>query len=68
MKAKKKKNALIILGIALAFFLSMSTIFIEKENSGANCELEVVSNYKSTIPLITAPLQVLARGLKIVDK
>lgn len=68
MKAEKKRTAIIILGIALAFCLSMSTMFIKKDTQAENSQLEMLSKYKSTIPLITAPLQILARGLNIVNE
>lgn len=67
MKAEKKRTAIVILGIALAFCLSMSTMIVKDQAESTGSQLELLSKYKSTIPLITAPLQILAKGLNIVN-
>ncbi len=66
MKAEKNRTAIVLLGIALAFCLSMSTMFINDQGTSNQPQSELLSKYKSTIPLITAPLQILAKGLNIV--
>lgn len=64
MKPKPNQTILILSGVVLAFLLSFgvsSTKNIKMEEGS----IEIITNYKSTVPLIIAPLHILAKGLKL---
>ena len=64
MKLKPNQTTLIITGVVLAFALSFG--LAKPDASSAESEnTEFFSKYKSTVPLIVAPLHVLAKGLRI---
>ena len=67
MKTQMKKTWTLILGIMLVIVMiatSFSHSFII--SSGESSQTDLLTKYKS-IPLVTAPLQVLAKGLSSIN-
>lgn len=66
MKIKPNQTSLIITGVILAVVLSFG--LAKPTNPSEESEsTEFLSKYKSTVPLIVAPLHILAKGLRIAN-
>lgn len=68
MKTKINKVYIIALGVVIAICLAASTVDSTKDSSVANSESDILAKYKSSIPIVTAPLHILAKGLNVINK
>lgn len=69
MKAKINKVYIIALGVVVALCLTASIADSSSIENGSQAEnADLLSKYKSSVPLVTAPLQILAKGLNIINK
>ena len=68
MKPKQNRIYLLLLGVFLALALIAMSFKTASLGSIEEGQANIVSKYKSTVPLVTAPLQILAKGLSIVNK
>ncbi len=70
MKTKFNRTYIIILGVVVAICLLLGNVkaISSQESTSAKVEEDVIAKYKSTVPLVTTPLQILAKGLSIINK
>ena len=65
--ASKHSIYVIVLGIIVAICLIASNIQRSPVVASAKNNKDMLDKYRSAIPLVTTPLQILAKGLNIVN-
>ena len=64
MNPKPNQTLLIFAGVVLAVLLSFGVTKTDKPTTD-NTSADLLSQYKSSVPLIIAPLHVLVKGLRL---
>ncbi|QSE98488.1 hypothetical protein [Fulvivirga lutea] len=67
MKTQQHRTLIIVLGVAIAVCVSLFTLNSKAADKN-EAQVNMLSKYKSTVPLITEPLYILVKGLNIVNK
>ncbi len=68
MKARINRTYVIILGVIVAVSLLAANFNQTNTVASTKTEEDILAKYKSTVPLVTTPLQILAKGLNIINK
>jgi hypothetical protein len=62
-----RKTFILTIGILLVIGLISIGLLQQQVRPAGMAENELLLKYKSTIPMVTAPLHILAKGMKLVD-